>query len=83
MLIAKSSALSKFDLASACLGAVRRGAGGSQADGSSLPRALCGRRLHLNRQQSGGCRFRAFGSVVSIAANASAVIEIVTIRPLL
>jgi hypothetical protein len=44
-LIAKSSALSTFDLASACLGAVRRRAGGSQADGSSLPRARCGRRL--------------------------------------
>jgi hypothetical protein len=56
VLIAKSSALSTFDLASACLGAVRRRAGGSQADGSSLPRARCGRRLDLNRQQSGGCR---------------------------
>ena len=55
-MIAKSSALSTFDLASACLGAVRRRAGGSQADGSSLPRARCGRRLDLNRQQSGGCR---------------------------
>jgi hypothetical protein len=31
-------------------------AGGSQPDGSSLPRARCGRRLDLNRQQSGGCR---------------------------
>ena len=49
-MIAKSSALSTFDLASACLGAVRRRAGGSQADGSSLPRARCGRRLGLNRQ---------------------------------
>jgi hypothetical protein len=59
VLIAKSSALSTFDLASACLGAVRRRAGGSQADGSSLPRARCGRRLDLNRQQSGGCRVKA------------------------
>jgi hypothetical protein len=47
VLIAKSSALSTFDLASACLGAVRRRAGGSQADGSSLPRARCGRTLDL------------------------------------
>ena len=56
VLIAKSSALSTFDLASSYVGAVRRRAGGSQADGSSLPRARCGRRLDLNRQQSGGCR---------------------------
>ena len=62
VLIAKSSALSTFDLASACLGAVRRRAGGSQADGSSLPRARCGRRLDLNRQQSGGCRLNPSGS---------------------
>src|SRR5271166_2296146 len=54
VLIAKSSALSTFDLASACLGAVRRRAGGNQADGSGLARN--GRRLGLNRQQSGGCR---------------------------
>ena len=39
VLIAKSSALSTFDLASACLGAVRRWAGGSQADSSGLPGA--------------------------------------------
>ena len=58
VLTAKSSALSPFDLASACLGAVRRRAGGSQADGSSSPRARCGRRLDLNRQQSGGCRLK-------------------------
>ena len=56
VLIAKSSALSTFDLASACLGAVRRRAGGNQADGSGLPGARNGRRLGLNRQQSGGCR---------------------------
>src|SRR5271167_4301087 len=56
VLIAKSSALSTFDLASACLGAVRRRAGGNQADGSVLPGARNGRRLGLNRQQSGGCR---------------------------
>ena len=56
VLIAKSSALSTFDLASACLGAVRRRAGGNQADGSGLPGARNGRRLSLNRQQSGGCR---------------------------
>ena len=47
VLIAKSSALSTFDLASACLGAVRRRAGGSQADGSGLQRARNGRRLAL------------------------------------
>jgi hypothetical protein len=47
VLIAKSSALSTFDWASACLGAVRRRAGGSQADGSGLQRAL-------KRSQAGG-----------------------------
>ena len=35
VLTAKSSALSTFDLASACLGVVRRRAGGSQAEGSA------------------------------------------------
>ena len=59
-MIAKSSALSLFDLASACLGVVRRRAGGSQADGSGLPGARNGRRLGVNRQQSGGCRIKRF-----------------------
>jgi hypothetical protein len=56
VLTAKSSALSLFDLASACLGVVRRRAGGSQAEGSRLPGARNRRRLGVNRQQSGGCR---------------------------
>ena len=56
---AKSSALSLFDLASACLGVVRRRAGGSQAEGSRLPGARNRRRLGVNRQQSGGCRLKA------------------------
>jgi hypothetical protein len=54
------SALSTFDLASACLGAVRRRAGGSQADGSSLPRAYQERDevagWALTGKQSGGRR---------------------------
>jgi hypothetical protein len=56
VLTAKSSALSPFDLASACLGVVRRRAGGSQAERSRLPGARNRRRLGVNRQQSGGCR---------------------------
>jgi hypothetical protein len=71
VLIVKSSALSTFDLASACLGAVRRRAGGSQADGSSLPRARCGRRLGLNRQQSGGCRLNTATLAIQGALAAS------------
>ena len=59
VLTAKSSALSLFDLASACLGVVRRRAGGSQAEGSRLPGARNRRRLGVNRQQSGGCRLRS------------------------
>jgi hypothetical protein len=62
-LTAKSSALSLFDLASACLGVVRRRAGGSQAEGSRLPGARHRRRLGVNRQQSGGCRIKALNSV--------------------
>ena len=58
VLTAKSSALSLFDLASACLGVVRRRAGGSQAEGSRLPGARNRRRLGVNRQQSGGCRLK-------------------------
>ena len=63
VLTAKSSALSPFDLASACLGAVRRRAGGSQAEGSGLPGARNRRRLGVNRQQSGGCRLRGLNVV--------------------
>src|ERR1700734_2127767 len=45
------SALSTFDLASACLGAVRRRQSGGRFElTTSLPRARCGRRLGLNRQ---------------------------------
>ena len=55
-MIADSLALSTFDLASACLGALRRQAGGSQANGSGLPEAGNGRSLGLNRLPFGGCR---------------------------
>ena len=60
VLIAKSSALSTFDWASACLGAVRRRAGGSQADGSGLQRALNGRRLAAIWRMSAKLRDTAF-----------------------
>lgn len=47
------------------LGTVRRRAGGSQASGSGLPGAGNGRRLALNRQQSGGCRWQSRFSTAS------------------
>jgi transposase InsO family protein len=37
-------------MVSACLGVVRRRAGGSQAEGEGLPGARNGRRLRVNRQ---------------------------------
>ncbi len=55
-MIADSLALSTFDLASACFGALRRQAGGSQANDSGLPEAGNGRSLGLNRLPFGGCR---------------------------
>jgi hypothetical protein len=58
-LIADSLALSTFDLASACFGALRRQAGGSQANDSGLPEAGNGRSLGLNRLPFGGCRLKA------------------------
>ncbi len=58
VLIADSLALSTFDLASAYLGALRRQAGGSQANDSGLPEAGNGRSLGLNRLPFGGCRLR-------------------------
>jgi hypothetical protein len=56
VLIAESSALSTFDLASSCLSAVRRQAGSSQADGSSLPEAADPpRRPRGNAQNASHC----------------------------
>ena len=59
VLIADSLALSTFDLASACFGALRRQAGGSQANDSGLPEAGNGRSLGLNRLPFGGCRLKS------------------------
>ena len=58
-MIADSLALSTFDLASACFGALRRQAGGSQANDSGLPEAGNGRSLGLNRLPFGGCRLKS------------------------
>ncbi|MGO9758546.1 MAG: hypothetical protein ACLPNY_18245 [Roseiarcus sp.] len=57
-MIADDLALQAFGAAPAHVDALRRRAGGGQANGAGLPGTRNGRRLGLSRRPSGGCRLR-------------------------
>ena len=71
-MVEEDLAFRTFDAASAGLDAVRRRAGGGQADGPGLPGTRNGGRLGLNRRPSGGCRLKFNDQVPRMGSSSQA-----------